>query len=61
MVGRNDRTIVDALEAVGSVMAQVNQNQNGGADGILGLGKFQRNNPHTFKGIYDLEGAQTWL
>lgn len=27
-----------------------NQNQNGGVDEFHGLGKFQKNNPHTFKG-----------
>ena len=25
------------------------------------MGKFQRNNPPTFKGRYDQEGAQVWL
>lgn len=42
--------IVDAFEVMAQVMMQVdetlqeNQNQNGGADEICGLRKFQRNN-----------------
>lgn len=59
--------IVDALETMDNMMAQVNDvlqvnhNQNAGVDEFSGLGKFQRNNSPTFKGRYDLEGAQTWL
>ncbi|PNX75966.1 cellular nucleic acid-binding protein [Trifolium pratense] len=39
---------------------QAQQNQQG-ADELCRLERFQRNNPPTFKGRYDLEGAQTWL
>lgn len=35
--------------------------QNAGANEFYGLGKFQKNNPPTFKGSYDLEGAQIWI
>ena len=40
---------------------QAQQNQQGASDGFHELGKFQRNNPPTFKGIYDPEGAQVQL
>lgn len=40
-------------------------NHNGGAvgapDEFCAFGKFHRNNPPTFKGIYDLVGAHVWL
>ncbi|XP_050878076.1 uncharacterized protein LOC127081892 [Lathyrus oleraceus] len=47
-------------------MAKTAQNnQNGGAGGapdeFRALGKFQRNNPPTFKGSHHLEGTQEWL
>lgn len=43
-------------------MAQALQGQqNQVGNEFYGLGKFHRNNSSTFKGIYDLEGAQTWL
>lgn len=46
------------------VMAQTNEAllvnqqvyQNGGAQEVCGLGKFLKNNPHTFKGRYDPKG-----
>ncbi|MCI33396.1 cellular nucleic acid-binding protein [Trifolium medium] len=46
-------------------MAQANaallvQNQQK-ADEFRGLDRLVRNNPSTFKGRYDPEGAQTWL
>lgn len=56
--GRNDRVISDALKA----MAQALQGQhNQAGDEFHGLKKFQRNNPPTFNGRYDPDGAQTWL
>lgn len=58
MVGRNYRAIVGALEAMTQAL-QDQENQAG--DEFHILGKFQRNNLSTFKGRYDLEGAQTWL
>lgn len=66
--GRNDEAIVESLQTMSQAMPQENtvlqanqNNQNGGVDEFHGLGKFQRNNPPTFKGRYDLEGAQTWI
>ncbi|XP_050908927.1 uncharacterized protein LOC127122669 [Lathyrus oleraceus] len=66
MAGRNDRAIAEALESLAQVMAQTAQNnQNGGAGGapdeFRALGRFQRNNPPTFKGSHDPEGAHEWL
>ncbi|CAL5191646.1 unnamed protein product [Lathyrus oleraceus] len=65
MAGRNNRVIVDVLEATANVMAQPNvalhANQNDGVDELYRLGKFQRNNLHTFKGMYDPRGAHIWL
>lgn len=69
MVGRNDRAIVDALEVMDNMMVQENealqadqnQNQNVGADGFHGLGKFQKKNPPTFKGRHNHDGAQSLL
>lgn len=67
MDDRNDHVIVDALNKMAHVMAQVNealhanQNQNGGAGEFRGLRKLQKNKPPTFKGRYDPEGAQTWI
>lgn len=67
MVGINDRAIVDALEETTNMMTQANeafqanQYQNSGANEFRGMGKFQRNNPHTFKGRYNPEDAQRGL
>ena len=57
MDGRNDRTIVNALETMAQSLWG-KQNQAGNE--FRWLGKFHRNNPPTFKGIYDSEGAQAW-
>ena len=59
--GRDDRAIADAMQAM--VQALQNQAQsNAGGDGEFRyLEKFQRNNPPTFKGRYDPDGAQEWL
>ena len=63
MAGRNDCVIAYTLETLAQVIAQNTQNnQNGGApDEFCALGKFQRNNPLTFKGSHDPESAQAWL
>ena len=57
MAGRNDRAIADALQALANAM----ENQAGGNAEYHGLDWFQRNNPPTFRGGYDLEGAEIWL
>ena len=57
MAGRNDRAIADALQALANAM----ENQTGGNAEYHGLDRFQRNNPPTFRGGYDPEGAETWL
>ena len=64
MAERNDRAIVVSFEVMDHVTGQANQvlqNQNGMASEFRGLGKFQRNNQLTFKGRYDLDGAQVWF
>ncbi|XP_050909666.1 uncharacterized protein LOC127123498 [Lathyrus oleraceus] len=64
MARRNDRAIADALQALANAIANQNNlnHQIGGAvDGSRDLSRFQRNNPPTFKGRCDLEGAQSWL
>lgn len=61
MDGRNNHVTANALEAMTNVILRVNQNHNRGTDGFRGLGKFHRNNPPTFKCIYDPEGPKTWL
>ncbi|XP_058774454.1 uncharacterized protein LOC131648742 [Vicia villosa] len=59
MAGRNDVTIAAALEA----MAQAMQNQpnTGAHDESRSLATFHRENPSTFKGKYDPDGALAWL
>ena len=53
MAGRNDDAIAAALQAVAqAVQNPPNANEND---------EFQKNNPPTFKGRYDPDGAQTWL
>lgn len=58
MVGINNIAIADALELVAHAL---HQQQNQVDDEFCGLGKFQRNNPLTFNGRYDLDGAHAWL
>lgn len=64
MDGKNDHAIVDALEAMTHLMgptSQILQNQHGVGDDFCGLETFKRNILPTFKGMYALEDAQTWL
>ena len=63
---RNGCAIVKVLESLAQVLAQNAQNNlDGGARGapdeFRALGKFQRNNPQTFKGSNNPEGAHAWL
>jgi hypothetical protein len=63
MAGRNDQAIANAMTAVAQALnnaLQGQQNQQGGAD-ELRLDRFMRNNPPTFKGRYNPDGAQNWL
>jgi len=60
MAGRNDVALAAALQAMAQAVGQ--QNNVGGAnEGVRMLETFFRNHPPTFKGRYDLDGAQTWL
>src|ERR1044072_3856740 len=58
-VGRKD----DAIAAVMQAMAQAFQNPPNADEGAgtRSLATFQRENPPTFYGKYDPEGALTWL
>jgi len=61
MAGRNDVVIVAALEVVAQAVGQ-QPNANAGVNAeVKMLETFLRNHPPTFKGRYDLDGAQTWL
>ena len=59
MAGRNDAAMAAAMQA----MAQAVQNlpNAGENDGSRSLATFQRENPPTFKGKYDPDGALDWL
>jgi len=59
MVGRNHVAIVAALQAMAQVVRQ--QPNAGGNNGVRMQETFLRNNPPTFKGRYDPDGAQAWL
>ena len=61
MTARNERErlLTEALNNLAQVMA--NQGGGGGATMYHGLDRFQRNNPPTFEGGYDPEGAKAWL
>ncbi|XP_045802491.1 zinc finger CCHC domain-containing protein 9-like [Trifolium pratense] len=56
MAGRNDLAIANALNNI----AQAFGNIQGNAEEER-LDRFLKNNPPTFKGMYDPEGAQDWL
>jgi len=57
MDGRNVAVIAAALQALAQAVGQ--QPNAGGNDGVRMLETFMRNHPPTFKGRYDLDGAQT--
>ena len=58
MAGENDRAIAEALAAMAQAMQA---QQNPPVDEFKNLGRFLKNNPPTFKGRYDPDGAQIWL
>ena len=55
MAGRNDAALAAALEAMAHAME--NQPNDDGNAGSRSLATFKRENPPTFKGKYDPEGA----
>ena len=57
MAEGNDRAIAEALAAMAQAMQA---QQNPPVDEFRSLSRFQKNNPPTFKGRYDSDGAQTW-
>lgn len=58
MAEENGRAIAEALAAMAQAMQA---QQNPPVDEFRSLSRFQKNNPPTFKGRYDSDGAQTWL
>ncbi|KEH26062.1 hypothetical protein MTR_6g043390 [Medicago truncatula] len=63
--GRDDAAIAQALAAMARVLAQSNEQaaiglRKEGEVEERRLDRFLRNNPPTFKGRFDPEGAQTW-
>ena len=61
MANRNDqnRQLTEALQALAQVLA--NQGGGAGAAAYQGIDRFQRNDPPSFKGGYDPEGAEEWV
>ncbi|XP_050878328.1 uncharacterized protein LOC127082149 [Lathyrus oleraceus] len=53
--------VVSEQVGLSGQVVEPNQPNAGGNDEFRHLGKFQRNNPPTFKGRYDPDGTQTWL
>ena len=58
MAGRNDHAIADALQALAQAIGYPNRGEAGGAIEYQGLDCFQRNNPPSFNGGYNPDGAQ---
>ena len=65
VVGRNDNALAEALRLLAGSLNQRPQanpvQPEGGDDGFRALGKFQKNNPPTFKGEHAPEEAQELL
>jgi len=63
---RDDAAIAEALVAMAHVLAQGNEqaadsHQDHGKAEERRLDRFMRNNPPTFKGRFNPDGAQTWI
>ncbi|XP_020208678.1 uncharacterized protein LOC109793625 [Cajanus cajan] len=54
--GRNDCAIADALQVMAQVLGNLNQQLE-----IDWLERFQRNNPPSFRGGYNPDGAADWI
>ena len=57
MTGRNGHAIADALQALAQAIGNPNRGEASGAVEYQGLDRFQRNNPPSFNGGYNLDGA----
>ena len=57
MAGRNGRAIADALPALAQAIGNPNRREAGGVVEYQGLDRFQRNNPPSFNGGYNPDGA----
>jgi len=51
----------NALQALAQAIGNPNRGEVVGAVEYQGLDRFQRNNPSTFNGGYNLDGAQNWI
>ncbi|XP_040862763.1 uncharacterized protein [Glycine max] len=60
-VATNDHVIVVALQALAQAIGNLNRGEAGGAIEYQGLDRFQRNNPPSFNGGYNPDGAQNWI
>ena len=58
MAGWNNRAIADCLLALAQAIGNPNRGEAGGAVEYQGLDRFQRNNPPSFNGGYNPDGAQ---
>ena len=54
----NDRAIADALQALAQAIGNPNRGEASGAVEYQGLDRIQRNNPSSFNGGYNPNGAQ---
>ena len=61
MDGRNHRAIADALQALAQAIGNPNRGEAAGAVEYQGLDRFQQNNPPSFNGGYNPDGAQNWI
>src|ERR1044072_3522431 len=65
VAGRNDNALAEALRLLAGSLNQMPQSNpvphDGADDAFRALGKFQKNNPPTFKGEHAPEEAQAWL
>ena len=61
MAGRNNCVIANALQALAQAMGNQNRGEVVGAAEYQGLDRFQWNNPPTFNGGYNPDGAQNWI
>ena len=61
MTGRNGHAIADALQALAQAIGNPNRGEASGAIEYQGLDHFQRNNPPSFNGGYNPDGAQNWI
>ena len=57
MARQNDRAIANALQALAQAIGNPNRGEASGVVEYQGLDRFQRNNPPSFNGGYNPDGA----